>query len=108
MLVIKNGTLISMTGIYKEKYDVAVENGKIAKVEKEIVPGPEDTVIDAAGKLVTPGFIEPHCHLGIIDADGQDGNEMTGPIHPELRAIDAIDFHCSLFDRALERPASPP
>ena len=39
MLVIKNGTLISMTGIYKEKYDVAVENGKIAKVEKEIVPG---------------------------------------------------------------------
>ena len=102
MLVIKNGTLISMAGIYKEKYDVAVENGKIAKVEKEIVPGPEDTVIDAAGKLVTPGFIEPHCHLGIIDADGQDGNEMTGPIHPELRAIDAIDFHCSLFDRALE------
>ena len=98
MLVIKNGTLISMAGIYKEKYDVAVENGKIAKVEKEIVPGPEDTVIDAAGKLVTPGFIEPHCHLGIIDADGQDGNEMTGPIHPELRAIDAIDFHCSLFD----------
>ena len=102
MLVIKNGTLISMAGIYKEKYDVAVENGKIAKVEKEIVPEPEDTVIDAAGKLVTPGFIEPHCHLGIIDADGQDGNEMTGPIHPELRAIDAIDFHCSLFDRALE------
>ena len=38
MLVIKNGTLISMAGIYKEKYDVAVENGKIAKVEKEIVP----------------------------------------------------------------------
>ncbi len=61
------------------------KTGKIAKVEKEIVPGPEDTVIDAAGKLVTPGFIEPHCHLGIIDADGQDGNEMTGPIHPELR-----------------------
>ena len=47
MLVIKNGTLISMAGIYKEKYDVAVENGKIAKVEKEIVPGPEDIVIDA-------------------------------------------------------------
>ena len=34
MLVIKNGTLISMAGIYKEKYDVAVENGKIAKLKK--------------------------------------------------------------------------
>ena len=31
MLVIKNGTLISMAGIYKEKYDVAVENGKKAQ-----------------------------------------------------------------------------
>ena len=38
MLIIKNGTLISMAGIYKETYDVAVENGKIAKVEKEINP----------------------------------------------------------------------
>lgn len=101
MLIIKNGTLISMAGIYKETYDVAVENGKIAKVEKEVIPGPEDTVIDAAGKLVTPGFIEPHCHLGVIDSDGQDGNEMTGPIHPELRAIDAIDFHSELFEKAL-------
>ena len=101
MLIIKDGTLISMAGIYKETYDVAVENGKIAKVEKEIMPGPEDTVIDAAGKLVTPGFIEPHCHLGVIDSDGQDGNEMTGPIHPELRAIDAIDFHSELFEKAL-------
>lgn len=101
MQIIKNGTLISMAGIYKEKYDVAVENGKIVKVEKEIVPGEGDSVIDAAGKLITPGFIEPHCHLGVIDTDGQDGNEMTGPIHPELRAIDAIDFHSELFDKAL-------
>ena len=108
MLVIKNGTLISMAGIYKEKYDVAVENGKIAKVEKEIVPGPEDTVIDAAGKLITPGFIEPHCHLGIIDADGQDGNEMTvdpstrncGPSMPLTSTAACLT--------GLWRPASPP
>ena len=33
MLIIKNGTLISMAGIYKEKYDVAVDGGKIVKVE---------------------------------------------------------------------------
>ena len=101
MLIIKNGTLISMAGIYKEKYDVAVDGGKIVKVEKEISPQAGDTVIDAGGKLVTPGFIEPHCHLGVIDSDGQDGNEMTGPIYPELRAIDAVDFHSDLFDRAL-------
>lgn len=35
MLVIKNGTLISMAGIYKEKYDVAVENGKLRKLKRD-------------------------------------------------------------------------
>ena len=101
MTIFKNCCLISMNGIYKEMYDVAVEGGKIVKVEKKIPCGETDMVIDAAGQLVTPGFIEPHCHLGVIGADGQDGNEMTGPIHPELRAIDAIDFHSVLFDKAL-------
>ena len=41
-----------MAGIYKEKYDVAVDGGKIVKVEKEISPQTGDTVIDAGGKLV--------------------------------------------------------
>lgn len=101
MLIIKNCNLISMSGIYKEPYDVAVDGKMIVKVEKELVPGADDTVIDAAGKLVTPGFIEPHCHLGIADADSMDGNEMTNPIHPELRILDALDFHSDLFDRAV-------
>lgn len=99
--MIKNCSLISMSGIYKELYDVAIEGNMITKVERNLVPGEDDTVIDAAGKLVTPGFIEPHCHLGIIDSDGSDGNEMTGPVHPELRVLDAIDFHSDLYDRAL-------
>lgn len=101
MLIVKNCRLITMAGIYKEPYDVAIAHGKFAEVEKDLVPGPGDQVIDAGGKLVTPGFIEPHCHLGLLGSDGQDGNEMTHPIHPELRAIDAIDFHSKTFDQAL-------
>ncbi len=100
MLIIKNCNLISMSGIYKEPYDVAIEGKTIKEVAKNLVPAEGDTVIDAAGKLVTPGFIEPHCHLGIIGLDGQDGNEMTNPVHPELRQLDGIDFHSDLFDRA--------
>lgn len=102
MLIIKNCSLITMSGIYKETYDVAVENGKFVKIQRELAPAMGDEVIDAGGKLVTPGFIEPHCHLGMIGADGQDGNEATDPIHPELRAIDAIDFHSSAFEKALQ------
>lgn len=102
MLIIKNCNLISMNGIYKEPYDVAVGDGKFVKVEKNITPGDGDEVLDAGGRLVTPGFIEPHCHLGLIDSDGQDGNEVTDPIHPELRAIDAINFQAKEFTQALE------
>ncbi|MCI7796067.1 MAG: amidohydrolase [Lachnospiraceae bacterium] len=102
MLIIKNCNLISMSGIYKELYDVAVEGKLIRKVEKNLMPKEGDTVIDAGGKIVTPGFIEPHCHLGTADSGGHDGNEKTGPVHPELRIIDAIDFHSDLFDRALK------
>ncbi len=101
MLILKNCNLISMTGIYKEPYDVAIEGKMIVNVDKNIQPTDADTVIDAEGKLVTPGFIEPHCHLGIADSDSMDGNEMTNPIHPELRILDALDFHSDLFDRAV-------
>lgn len=101
MLIIKNCSLITMAGIYKEAYDVAVDDGKFVEIAKKLTPREGDQVIDAGGKLVTPGFIEPHCHLGLIGADGQDGNEMSDPIHPELRAIDAIDFHSDAFGKAL-------
>ena len=102
MQIIKNCNLIDIAaGIYKEPYDVVVSDGKIVAVEKDHVPGPDDEVIDAGGKLVTPGFIEPHCHLGIIGMDGSDGNEMTDPITPELRIIDAINFHADAFDKAV-------
>ncbi len=101
MLIIKNCNLITMAGIYKEHYDVAIEEGKFARIEKNLTPAPGDQVVDAGGKLVTPGFIEPHCHLGMLSSAGEDGNEKTDPIHPELRAIDAIDFHSETFTQAL-------
>jgi imidazolonepropionase-like amidohydrolase len=56
---------------------------------------PEDAqVYDATGKVVMPGMIDPHCHVGIFpDGVGweySDGNELTDPITPHLRALDAV------------------
>src|SRR5688500_10149301 len=60
-LIIRDGTLIDGTRAPRRKADVAVRNGKVAKVgnlgkEKAKVE------IDASGKIVAPGFIDAHTH----------------------------------------------
>jgi imidazolonepropionase-like amidohydrolase len=73
---------------------ILIENGKITAVGSDVaIPAGAD-VLDVTGKYVIPGMIDAHCHTGIF-ADGvgwnhSDGNEMTDPVMPHLRAIDAI------------------
>lgn len=63
-------------------------------------------VTDACGRLVTPGFIDAHSHLGMwedgLDFEGDDGNEDTDPCTPHLRAIDAVNPTEHAFSEALE------
>jgi imidazolonepropionase-like amidohydrolase len=51
-------------------------------------------VYDATSKVVMPGLIDAHCHVGLwpegLGEDHSDGNEMTDPITPHLRALDAV------------------
>lgn len=58
-------------------------------------PSEADEIIDCTGKYIYPGFIDAHCHLGMfedgINFEGDDLNEMTNPVTPQLRAIDAIN-----------------
>jgi len=59
-LVIRGGTVIDGTGGDPIEADVAVEDGKIVAVGKVSARGTEE--IDARGKIVTPGFVDPHSH----------------------------------------------
>ena len=93
MLAIKGGTLLTPE-IRIEEGILLIEGGKILRVGKKL-PIPRDAeIIDATGKFIMPGMIDAHCHTGVF-ADGvgwekSDGNEMTDPVTPHLRAIDAI------------------
>ena len=59
-LLIKNGTVVDGTGAPQYQADVAVANGKIAKIGK-ITDGAK-TVVDASDLVVAPGFVDPHTH----------------------------------------------
>ena len=94
MIAIKNGKVLTITQGIFDPGTVLIEGGRIVAVG-EHVEIPEDAEIyDATGKWVLPGLIESHCHSAIF-SDGigwehSDGNEMTDPITPHLRAIDAV------------------
>ncbi|AFQ42737.1 amidohydrolase [Desulfosporosinus meridiei] len=95
-LYIKNGLIKTMAGQEFMGY-ILIEGAKIAALGKTIdLNLPEDAeVIDAGGALVLPGFIDAHCHVGIGEEiyrwEGEDFNEMTDPVTPDMRAIDGIN-----------------
>jgi imidazolonepropionase-like amidohydrolase len=74
---------------------VLIAGGRIASVGSSDGPVPLGaTIIDARGKTITPGLIDPHSHLGVYPMPSVrahwDGNEMADPVTPGVRAIDAF------------------
>ncbi len=94
MLAIINGRVITITHGTFDPGTVLVDGAKIVAVGADIPVPAEAEVYDAAGKVVMPGLIDAHCHVGLfpdgIGWEHSDGNECTDPITPHLRAIDAL------------------
>ena len=106
MLLIKNGLVKPMVGEDIPNGCVLVDdNGKIAAVGTELSAPDGATVIDAGGRLVTPGCVEAHCHIGVHNSmmrwEGADYNEKSDPITPHMRAIDGINPMDETFPEAL-------
>ena len=105
MVLIENGTVFTVTkGIIKNGSILIGDNGKIKKVSKGKIKA-NAKKIDAKGKFVFPGFIDAHSHLGLFALEGgmedADGNEMTNPATPAMRAIDAINPQDPAFKDAV-------
>lgn len=116
-----NGRIMTMASGKKEKkkgleadYEngfLLIEDGRIARIGnmdqlgKIPAKGNQMDVIDAKGRLVMPGIIEAHCHMGITEEkkgmEGDDCNENVEPVTPYLRAIDAINSMDAAFDDAV-------
>ena len=95
MLLIKNGHIKTMAGVELESGAVLIgDDGKILKIGENLSAPEGCTFIDAEGRLVTPGLVEAHCHIGLhneaVGWEGMDYNEGIDPITPQMRAIDSI------------------
>ncbi|MEW8994159.1 amidohydrolase [Clostridium sp.] len=107
MLLIKNGKILTMSGVDYDKGYILIEGKKIIEVGEYIDEDNNDIseVIDASNCLVMPGIIEAHSHIGIQEErkgfEGNDCNEMTEPVTPYLKALDAINPMDSTFHQAL-------
>jgi imidazolonepropionase-like amidohydrolase len=92
MLAVKGKEIITITHGDIEAGVILIEDGKIKDVGPDVkIP---DNVKVLESEVVMPGLVEAHCHIGIweekIGWAGSDGNEMTEPATPHMRAIDAI------------------
>jgi dihydroorotase len=62
-LLLKNGHVIDPRNNINEPRDVAVANGVVAAVEKNIDPATAKKVVDVKGLYVTPGLVDIHVHV---------------------------------------------
>ncbi len=85
-VIIKNGTVITITKGILENTDVLIQNGKITRIGENLRTPSGAKEVDATGMHVMPGIIDAHSHIG-IDAV----NEATNPITAEVFTGDAID-----------------
>lgn len=95
-VLIKNGTVITITDGDKENTDVLIRNGVIKEIGSNLEAKGDFKVIDAEGMFVMPGIIDAHSHIA-IDAV----NEATNPVTAEVWVGDALNPYDINIYRAL-------
>src|ERR1051326_9429503 len=87
--LIKNATVLTVTKGKLESTDLLLQNGKIAQIGKNLTAPAGAQVIDATGKYVMPGIIDPHSH-SMADAINEGSLSVTSMvrIHDVLNPTD--------------------
>lgn len=105
MLAIKGAKVKTVSEGTLENATILIEGSKIKEIIKGSVTSKYTEVLEAKGKVITPGLIDVHTHLGLLEegspAEDASINEMTDPATPHLRVIDAVNPSDSGFQDAV-------
>jgi imidazolonepropionase-like amidohydrolase len=85
-LVLKGGTVLTVTQGIIENGTVVIKQGKIVEVGKDIDIPKGIKVIDVTGKYIMPGIIDSHSHIALTDV-----NEATDPVTPQIWMREALE-----------------
>lgn len=96
-IAFKGALIYTVAGAPIQNGVLVVHKGKIVSVgaEGSAVP-PTATVMDASGKVIMPGLIDSHSHLG-----GPEGGDASSALNPDARAMDAVNPTSDGFKKAL-------
>lgn len=106
MILIQNARINPITAPMLQHGSILLgDDGKIAAIGEQMVAPAGAQILDAGGRLLTPGCVEAHCHIGLdneaVGWEGRDYNEIVEPVTPQLRAIDSINPQDEAFTLAL-------
>ena len=105
--LIRNAIVLDGTGKRLDGADVLMQDGLIAGVGKGLAAPDGIVTIDAAGRWVTPGIIDPHSHLGdfpepyTAEDSHSDVNENSDPVTAQVWAQHSMNVQDPGFSRAL-------
>jgi imidazolonepropionase-like amidohydrolase len=105
-VLITHATILTAVGDRIDDGSVLLRDGKIAGVGKTLQAPAGAVLVDASGKWVTPGLIDPHSHLGVYASPEvqahADGNEATEPVTADMWALHSIWPQDPQFPLALQ------
>jgi imidazolonepropionase-like amidohydrolase len=105
MLAITNGRLFTVSHGLIEGGTILIDRARFVAVGSGLVVPSGARILDAGGGHVYPGLVDAHTHHGVYSEvsgpEGADGNEMTDPVTPHVRALDSLNWFDPGFDEAV-------